>query len=205
MIEVLVAVAISGMIMAAVASFLFSTAQAYARETYLNAKDEHIQGVASFLRQTFLESQSAEEKLKWSTLPGDENREPEYLSFQLTQPNPLLTYGNINPSGVQCYLKITDPDEFVLLWRPRMMPLEDANEPALFKLIITDQISEISYFYYDSEEERWDKESRPMENDNGLLAMPDYLEFTFKGMTDDDSGKAIRIAVPDPEDHPLIL
>ena len=193
------------MIMAAVASFLYSTAQAYARETYLNAKDEHIQGVASFLRQIFLESQAAEEKLKWSTLPGDENRDPKYFAFQLVQPNPLLTYGDINPAGIQCYLKVTEADDFILLWRPRLMPLEDENEPALFKLPLTDQISKITYYYYDQEEERWDQEDRPMDDDNGQLAMPDFIELTFKGMTEDAEGKAIRIAVPDPESHPLIL
>ena len=197
--------AISGMIMAAVASFLYSTAQAYARETYLNAKDEHIQGVSSFLRQIFLESQSSEEKLRWSTLPGDENQDPEYFSFQLFQPNPLLTYGDINPAGVQCYLKVTEADEFILLWRPKLMPVEDQNEPALFKLEITDQISKLAYFYYDVEEERWDYEEQPMDDDNDQLAMPEYLELTFKGISDESEGKKIRIAVPDPQSHPLIL
>ncbi|MGB0369776.1 MAG: PulJ/GspJ family protein [Opitutales bacterium] len=204
LIEVILAVAISGMVMAAMASFLYSTAQAYSRETFLNARDEHIQGVSSFLRQMMLESQAAEDKLNWSSLPGDENREPEFFKFQLSQPNPLFTYGDITPSTIQCYLKVTDPEDFILLWRPSMMPIENENEPALFKIEITNQLSEIAYFYFDEEDERWEEEDDPIEGDDGQLEMPEYLELTFKH-SDDSPGKKIRISLPDPDSHPLIL
>ena len=204
LIEVVLAVSIAGMVMAAMASFLFSTAQAYARETYLNGRDEHIQGVASFLRQVFLESQAAETKLAWSTLPGDDGREPEYFSFQLSQPNPLFTYGKITPSSIQAYLKVTDEEEFILLWRPSMMPLEDETDPALFKMTVTDQLSNIRYFYYDEEFEQWEKEDDPTEGSDGQLEMPEFIELTFRA-NDEGDEKSIRIALPDPDSHPLML
>ncbi|MEM7671786.1 MAG: prepilin-type N-terminal cleavage/methylation domain-containing protein [Verrucomicrobiota bacterium] len=204
LIEVILAVAISGIVMAAMASFLYSTAQAYSRETFLNAHDEHIQGVSGFLRQVMLESQASEQKLQWSTLPGDENREPEYLRFQLSQPNPLFTYGDITPSSLQCFLKVTDAEDFILLWRPSLMPIENENDPALFKLEITNQLSNIAYYYFQEEEEDWEKEEDPIEGDDGLLRMPEYLELTFKAI-DGTPGKAIRISLPNPNSHPLIL
>ena len=204
LIEVIMAVAISGMVMAAVASFLYSTAQAYARETYLNTRDEHIQGVSSFLRQIILESQASEEKLAWSALPDETNKDPEYLKFQLIQPNPLLTYGKISPSGVVCYLKVTEPDDFILLWRPKLMPEDNPDKPALFKLTITDQISEISYFYFDEEMERWEEDSQPEKGDNGQYLMPEFIELTFKD-NDGEAGKSIRIALPSADSHPLVL
>ena len=205
-IEVLLAIATSAMILAALSAFTVSMGQLYARETFLNARDEHVAGVRSFLRQSLTEAESARENqsIAWTALPGQNENERRFLRFYLSQPTPLLNYGSTYPAGIDCYLDLRDPREFDLYWRPDLLPADEITsaDPGFLKFRLSDFLEKVEYLTFITDEERWERQPEPEENDGGQPVLPDYIVFSFKML--DESLKSIRIPLPARNQHPLL-
>ena len=196
LVEVLLALAISGLLLTAATSLLITLSRAWAeRPATRDAFDAHVDGVARFFVSIMDKATMA---------PGSENAkspifldrpvdfsdvEDPLISFFVREAPPVLVWPHGLAPRVHCYIYFEDGDGLSLLWYSDLQEMEKGesgkaeleSEDDLFKTPISKFCQEIEYCYYDKEEEKWDEEDRLQEdNENDQHNLPDFIRLVFR-------------------------
>lgn len=210
-VEVLVVVAILGMLLSVMAFHTYALSHSWAKRNQGRFLPTHADGVAFFLRELLADSaaQSDRQPLKapegveelpkenltyglpphWS---GSE-REP-LLSIYIYQPGPLLRVEENASSEIQAYLWYDENrEQLSLIWfglfQPEVRTIRDLRHT-----VISEHVKLVEYLYYDDETEEWEVETEPLE-EGGTFQPPAFLRLTFAY----DGQEAVRY-VPLPPD-----
>lgn len=197
LIEVVIAIALGGLIVIAASSLLISITQLWIKSEKMDSFQGHIHGVNTFLRKHFKESYfKVNEKLPslgWSKPPKVSlSIDETLLSFYVNTPNPLFPINNGFP--VVCYLKIDKDKGLTIIWHSFEKPGQ-GKEQAIFQTVLSPWAKAFKLHYYNKEKNTWDildrpresKESKktqktqgPKEEKGSKLALPDFLEIQFE-------------------------
>lgn len=216
LVEVLLALAIGGLVLMAATALLVTISQAWAnRPATRDAFDAHVNGVAHFLT-TMLE----EATMSDSTSPGkgtvvlerpvgfSESDDP-LISFYLREAPPLFFFPRGSASRVRCYFLLDDQDGFNLLWFTELQELEKnekgvrepEDEDDLFRTLISPFCTEVFYCYYGEEDalpddiKDWEIKPELEENlQSGQFRIPAFIKLLFR-WEEEELERTVTIAI----------
>lgn len=179
LVEVLLAMAISMMILAGVGYLYYSIAIAWSSHKEGDLELQHHHSIFAFLEDEISikpslpvrETKGIDSSLQWLRLPDSNHYDPIYLSWVAKNPPAFLTSGQwIDGFSVRLFLNFDSREGLSLIWHPEdpkinRMDLEDYEvDDYIFEFVLSTDVSRFQYAYYDSEKDEWEL----FDHDSGL-------------------------------------
>jgi prepilin-type N-terminal cleavage/methylation domain-containing protein len=185
LIEVLLALAVGGIVLMAASSLLVTISQAWAnRPATRDAFDAHVNGVAHFLTAMLEEATNPKdgskgnEAIELARPVGFSDREDPLIKFHLHEAPPLFYWPHGLANRAHTYFQFEEGEGFFLLWYSELQELEKSesgelqleDEDEIFRTLISPYFDEVYYCYYGSEDDseddqpEWQIESSLEEN-----------------------------------------
>ncbi|MEL0005293.1 MAG: prepilin-type N-terminal cleavage/methylation domain-containing protein [Opitutales bacterium] len=219
MVEVLLALAIGGLVLMAASGLLVTISQAWAnRPATRDAFDAHVNGVAHFLtamleEATIPDLPSQNNKAVGLGRPvGFSDSDDPLIRFYLREAPPLFFWPHGPATRVHSFLHLDDRDGLTLLWFTELQELEknekgerepeDAND--LCRTLISPFCSELYYCYYGDEDaspddiKDWEIKDELEENlQSGKFRLPAFVKLVFR-WDEEDLERTVTLAIDRP-------
>jgi prepilin-type N-terminal cleavage/methylation domain-containing protein len=187
LLETMVALALAGLLMVALNTFVFSMGELWGRNTDLRLFDRHVRAVTRFL----------DEELHAAALPpaGTADAAPitvqeirteagvteTLLTFELFEGSRLFTWPGQPLPEVVCSLSMREGTGLLLLWHSRLE--KDFADQSPRETLVSPLVTAMSYDYYDADFKNWKNETQPRRNTQGQYEAPQRLrlKFTYRG------------------------
>jgi len=219
LVEVLLALAIGGLVLLSASALLVTISQAWAnRPATREAFDTHVNGVAHFLT-AMLEEASVpglagnQRKAVGLARPvGFSESDDPLIHFYLREAPPLFFWPYGPATRVHAYLYLDDRDGLNLLWFTELQELEKndkgkqepEDEDDLFRTLISPFCSEIYFCYYGDEDaasddiKNWEIKKGLEENlQTGEFRLPAFVKLVFR-WDEEDLERTITLAIDRP-------
>ncbi|HVW21799.1 MAG TPA: prepilin-type N-terminal cleavage/methylation domain-containing protein [Opitutaceae bacterium] len=184
LLEILVSLALVGMIFVALNTFIFSMGELWGRNTDVRLFDQHVNAVTRFLSQT-LETASLPPSAQAGSAPVyPEQVTPQggaadnLLTFDLPAGLRLLNWPDHPLPEVTCSLQARPNDGLYLLWHSRL-EMHYADDPPR-EVKLTPFCTGFGYDYYDDNFKRWTTENALQNDSNGQPTPPQRLRLYFQ-------------------------
>ena len=219
LIEVLLALAVGGIVLMAASSLLVTISQSWAnRPATRDAFDAHVNGVAHFLTAMLEEATNPKdgskgnEAIELARPVGFSDRENPLIKSYLLKAPPLFYWPHGLATRVHAYFQFEEGEGFFLLWYSELQELEKLesgelqleDEDELFRTLISPYFDEVYYCYYGSEDDseddqpEWQIESSLEENvESGKFRIPDFIKIVFS-WEEEDLERTITLAINKP-------
>ena len=216
MVEVLLALAIGGLVLTAATSLLITISNAWAnRPATRDAFDAHVNGVANFLSAIIEEatlptlSRAGDHAVDLQRPVGYSDSEDPLIHFFLREGPPLLVWPVGTVSRVHCFFHFEESEGLSLLWYSELQELEKndegkmepEDEDDLFKTKISPFCTEIFYCYYGEENansddlKEWEIVTDLEENiQTGKYRIPDFMKLVFS-WPDEDLERTLTLPI----------
>ncbi|MDP3072033.1 MAG: prepilin-type N-terminal cleavage/methylation domain-containing protein [Opitutaceae bacterium] len=182
-IEVLLALALVGLLLVAMNTFVFSMGELWGRRSDVRLFEQHVRAVTRFL----------ERELRSAALPPAARANSAPIALQEIRPRGGLTEKLLTfelPGGgrffdwpeqplpeVVCSLQARRGEGLVLLWHSRLERDFDSDSPR--ETVLTPLVTELAYDYYDADTRRWSTEMRLKTDAQGQPMTPQRLRVKF--------------------------
>ena len=225
LVEVLLALAVGGLVLLAASSLLMTISTAWAnRPATRDAFDAHIDGVYRFLTALIedvslpMDAKSGDQLISLDTPKGYDDSDDPLISFFVREAPPLLfsPFGPIVNASIYFYPEAED-SRLSLLWYSSLQELERneqgvvelAEEDELRKTLISPFLGEVFFGYYgeesdgnsnnedDFKEWEWTEKLKESETKEGEYRLPDQMKLVFE-WEDENLEKTITIAIKKP-------
>ncbi len=188
MLEILVAMAMVGLVMVGLNTFVFSMSELWGRNTDVRLFDQHVRNVTRYL----------EHELRVAALPPagrlnsvpvnpkevrDKNGASDHLlTFELPAGSRLFTWPERPLPAVVCSLVVRDREGLLLLWHSRLEKRFLDSPPR--EAVVSEFVTSMAYDYYDADFKRWQTETA-LRKEGGQPKAPQRLrlKFTYDKMT----------------------
>ena len=219
LIEVLLALAVGGIVLMAASSLLVTISQAWAnRPATRDAFDAHVNGIAHFLTAVFEEATYPDENsqslggIELQRPVGFSERDDPLIKFYLPEAPPFFYWPYGPANRVHAYLYFQKGGGLFFLWYSELQELEkDENgrmqlvdEDQLFRMQISPYFDELYYCYYGDEEDNAEEEKSwnilpdLEENvDTGKFRVPDFIKIVFR-WDDEELERTISLPMKKP-------
>jgi prepilin-type N-terminal cleavage/methylation domain-containing protein len=183
LLEILLALALVGMLLVALNTFVFSMGELWGKNSDVRLFDQHVRAVTRFL----------EHELRSAVLPpaaragatpiaGQEVRPSNgatdtLLTFELPSGSRLLVWPDRPLPEVVCSLQARDREGLILLWHSRLEKNFDTDAPR--ETVVTPLVSGLSYDYYDPDFKRWSTETVMKKDPAGAALAPQRIRLKF--------------------------
>jgi prepilin-type N-terminal cleavage/methylation domain-containing protein len=183
LLETMVALALAGLLMVALNTFVFSMGELWGRNTDLRLFDRHVRAVTRFLN----------EELHAAALPpaGRTDAAPievqeirteagiteKLLTFELLEGSRLFTWPGQPLPEVVCSLSVREGTGLLMLWHSRLE--KDFEDQSPRETLVSPLVTAMSYDYYDTDFKNWKNETQPRLNTSGQYEAPQRLRLTF--------------------------
>jgi prepilin-type N-terminal cleavage/methylation domain-containing protein len=193
LLEIILSLALVGMMLVAMNTFVFSMGELWGRNTDVRLFDQHVRAVTRFMNH----------ELRAAVLPPAAVARSTPIALQEVQPQNGLTEKLLTfelPAGsrlfvwpdpkrplpeVVCSLQVRPNEGLIVLWHSRLEKNFDTDPPR--ETVITPLVSGIAYDYYDADSERWTTETAlkpdPAGGTNPLAPQRLRLKFTYGKLT----------------------
>ena len=219
LVEVLLALAVGGLVLMSASSLLVTISQSWAnRPATRDAFDAHVNGIAHFLTAVLEEATLAKEGSGGAGMVEllrpvgfSETKDP-LIKFYLREAPPLFFWPHGLASRVHVYFQFEEGEGLYFLWYSDLQELEKSdngehqleNEDQLFRTQISPYFEEVYYCYYGEEgetadeEKTWQIESELEENiESGKFRVPDFIKIVFR-WDEEDLERTITLSVRKP-------
>jgi prepilin-type N-terminal cleavage/methylation domain-containing protein len=190
LVEVLISIALVGLLLVALNAFIFSMGELWGRGTDQRLFEQHVRAVTHFL----------DEELRAATLPPvtrigdtpitgqeitpDGASSDNLLTFVLPEGSRLLAWPDdpntprpVPLPEVVCSLQARDGQGLVLLWHSALETRFTEDPPR--EIVISPLVTALSYDYFDPNFKRWTTQTVLQKDTNGALEVPQRLRLTF--------------------------
>lgn len=207
MVEVLLALAIGGLVLTAATSLLVTISRSWAeRPATRDAFDAHVNGVAHFMTAVLEEAtpsaanRAGAQAIDLQRPVGYSESEDPLIHFYLREGPPLLVWPTGPASRVHCYLYFDEGEGLSFVWFSELQELEKndegrmepEDEDELFKTLISPFCDQVFYCYYGEEDadqddiKEWEILEELEENiQSGKYRIPDFIKLVFKWAGED--------------------
>lgn len=219
LVEVLLALAIGGLVLMAASALLVTISQSWAnRPATRDAFDAHVNGVAHFLTAILEEATAPGFVGKDNHAVGlgrpvgfSESDDP-LIRFYLRAAPPLFFWPYGPATRVHAYMNLDGRDGLNLLWFSELQELEmnkkgerePADEDDLFRTLVSPFCDEMYFCYYGEEDsgpddiKDWEIKKDLEENlQSGKFRLPDFIKLVFK-WDEEDLERTITLAIDRP-------
>ena len=219
LVEVLLALAIGGLVLMAASSLLVTISQSWAnRPATRDAFDAHVNGVAHFLTAMLEEATIPEvtgkntKAVRLGRPVGFSDSDDPLIRFYLREAPPLYFWPHGPAPRVHSFLYLDEHDGLTVLWFSELQELEKnvegewelEDEDELFRTLISPFCREIYYCYYGDEDagpddiKDWDISSNLEENlQSGEFRIPAFVKLVFK-WEEESLERTITLAIDKP-------
>lgn len=221
LVEVLLALAIGGLILTSATSLLVTISQAWAnRPATRDAFDAHVNGVANFLTAMLEEAtltdglNSQKKAITLDRAPGFSESDDPLVRFYLREAPPLFFWPEPASvaSRVHVFLQVDDQDGLRLLWYSDLQDLEKnekgirepEDDDELFCTLVSPFCTEVFYCYYGDEDDteddlkRWEIVDELEEDiDSGDFRLPAFAKLVFK-WDEENLERVVSLAIDRP-------
>ncbi len=184
LIEMLVAIALTSMVLMLSVQFLVSIAQDWSGRQEERLFDEHVDGVVRFFRSTLernVRDGRLSEEDRYPALeqpPGMSNLNDPMVRIRFPDGTPLFYRPGIEGEPITAWFGHSPEAGVFALWRPDLE--EEIDDYRDFYLTpITPYAQELTFFYYEDAEDRWEEEEEIRLDDGNQPVFPDRLEARF--------------------------
>ena len=186
LLEVLLAMVLGGLIITAAAGFLFGVFNLTLVAEKKPLFAEHANNVSRFLEFSFAsalpvdsdDSEGDGETISWQRVPGVSGLNPQGLSMRLRGDLPVFQGEESPLPELNCYLVVDGANGLSLVWQSDDMAND--NIDAAYRSELSPYVSDLNYLYYDALNDNWESSGDAEKLDDGTLAIPDFIQLTFK-------------------------
>ncbi|MBP8257240.1 MAG: prepilin-type N-terminal cleavage/methylation domain-containing protein [Opitutaceae bacterium] len=185
-VEVLIALAIVGLIMIAMNTFVFSMGELWGRGGDVRLFDLHVRNVSRFLERE-LQSASFPPNVAAGTgavsvkeIKSASGLESPLLTFELREGGRLMVWPEQPLPEVICSLAVRDGEGLLLLWHSRLEKRFAEDAPR--ETSISPWVAAMAYDYFDPDSKDW-KTERTLRRTGGLQEgydTPQRIRLTFR-------------------------
>jgi prepilin-type N-terminal cleavage/methylation domain-containing protein len=219
LVEVLLALAVGGLVLMAASALLVTISQSWAnRPATRDAFDAHVNGIAHFLTAVLEEAtivnegSRSSEIMELSRPVGFSETDDPLIKFYLREAPPFFYWPYGLASRVHVYFQFEEGEGLYFLWYSDLQELEKSDsgelqledEEQLFRTQISPYFDEVYYCYYGKEddteddEKSWHIEPELEENiDSGEFRIPDFVKIVFR-WREEGLERIITLAVKKP-------
>lgn len=192
LLEVLLALALTSLVMVALNVFIFSMGELWGRNSEARLFDRHVRAVTRYLESELRNAALPPAMSIGGTPIAPQEIRPlngvtdNLLTFELPAGSRLLTWPDRPLPEVVCSLQVRDREGLYLLWHSRLETHFDDDPPR--ELLLTPLVTAISYDYYDTDFRGWKTETTFRKDSNtSQLLTPQRLrlKFTYGKLTRD--------------------
>ena len=189
LLEILLALALVGLLLVALNTFVFSMAELWGQRTEPRLFDQHVRAVTRFLERELRAAALPPAARPNSTPIGLQEITPQgglvekMLTFELPGGSRLFRWPDRPLPEVLCSFQARKDEGLVLLWHSRLEKNFDSEPPR--ETVITPLVTALAYDYYDAEANRWSTETTLKSDPRGQPMTPLRLrlKFGYAGMT----------------------
>jgi hypothetical protein len=186
LLEILVALALVGLVLVGMNTFIFSMSELWGRRSESRLFDQHVRAVSRFLERELQravwppEVVQGQEGVRVSDVRLRTGASGPLVRFELRDGSRLLVWPGRPLPEVVCALAVRDGAGLVVLWQSRLETRFGDDPPR--ETVISPLVTAIQYDYYDAESRSWRTESTPRRNREKaeLYDAPRRLRLTFK-------------------------
>jgi hypothetical protein len=180
---VLLSLALVGLILVALNTFVFSMAELWGRNADVRLFDKHVNAVTRFLSSEMKEAsfppaaRANATPVAGQSIATENGPAGNLVTFELPSGSRLLEWPDRPLPEVVCSLQARDGEGLFLLWHSRLETRFSDDPPR--ELLITPLVTQLSYDYYDDNLKRWTTESELTLDPNGQPMAPQRLRLKF--------------------------
>jgi prepilin-type N-terminal cleavage/methylation domain-containing protein len=183
MIEILIAVALVGLILVALNTFIFSMGELWGKNTDVRLFNQHVRNVTRFMQEEMERAalppagRSGQNAIAPQEVKPQNGSTEQMITFELPQGSRLISWPGRALPDVVCSLTVRDREGLILLWHSRLEK-NFADDPPR-ETVITPLVTELDYDYYDADFKRWKTETSLQKDATGQVKSPQRLRFKF--------------------------
>jgi prepilin-type N-terminal cleavage/methylation domain-containing protein len=189
MLEILLALALVGMLLVALNTFVFSMGELWGQGTEARLFQRHVSAVTRFLEHELRAAVLPPAVAANATPIALEEIKPQtgmtekLLTFDLPAGSRLITWPERPLPEVVCSLQAREAEGLILLWHSRLEKEFDNDPPR--ETLVTPWVTKLAYDYYDADFNRWSTETTLKMDNSGNPLPPQRLrlKFTYGKMT----------------------
>jgi prepilin-type N-terminal cleavage/methylation domain-containing protein len=186
LLEILVALALVGLVLVGLNTFIFSMGELWGRRSEVRLFDQHVRAVSRFLERELRravwppESAPGQPGISVRDVRPRSGSSGPLLRFELRDGSRLIAWPGQPLPEVVCALAVRDGTGLVLLWQSRLETRFGDDPPR--ETVISPLVTAIQYDYYDAETRAWRTEPSPRRNRENAdrYDAPRRLRLTFK-------------------------
>jgi prepilin-type N-terminal cleavage/methylation domain-containing protein len=183
LLEMLLALALVGMLMVGLNTFVFSMSEIWGRNREPRLFDQHVRAVTRYLESELrtaglppaIDAETPALTPKSVRLQGGVSE--DLITFELPSGSRLLTWPERPLPEVICALMVRRDEGLLLLWHSRLERDFDDDPPR--EMVLTPLVTALAYDYYDTNFDRWETLPRLRTGTTGALETPQRLRLTF--------------------------
>lgn len=185
LIEVMVAIALSGMVLTSAALLLATMSEMWHQRRSGDPFVEHVSGLRTFL-QALVDASEVETEggdgsmqlTRWSHPPGYPDFDPQYLTFGITNPPAVLTAGGPALPALEAWLAPIPREGLFLIFRSRLIEGRETDD-LRFRLL-SPYFESIAYGVYDPERDAWEETNDPPLDTSREPMVPEVVLLNFR-------------------------
>lgn len=186
LLEILVSLALVGLVLVGLNTFIFSMSELWGRRSESRLFDQHVRAVSRFLERELRravwppEVAPGQEGVRVREVRPRTGSSGPLVRFELRDGSRLLVWPDRPLPEVVCALAVRDGAGLVVLWQSRLETRFGDDPPR--ETVISPLVTAIQYDYYDAEARSWRTESTPRRNRENTerYDAPRRLRLTFK-------------------------
>ena len=163
LLEVLLAIALVGLLMTGLNMFVFSMGELWGRNSEKRLFEQHVRAVSRFLEHELITAalppavKAGQAAIEPQEIHPDGGMSENLLTFELTEGSRLIIWPSHPLPEVVCSLQVRDRQGLFLLWHSRLEVHFADNSP--HESLISPFVTGLAYDYYDTDMKRWVREN----------------------------------------------
>lgn len=183
LLEILLALALVGLLLVGLNTFIFSMGELWGQRTDIRLFEQHVRAVTRFLERE-LRSAALPPAARVNSAPiALQEIQPQngmmekLLTFELPGGSRLFNWPEQPLPEVVCSFQARRGEGLVMLWHSRLEKNFETDPPR--ETVVTPLVSGLSYHYFDADTRRWTVETTVKMDPQGQPMTPQRLQLEF--------------------------
>jgi prepilin-type N-terminal cleavage/methylation domain-containing protein len=197
LIEIVLAMALVGLVLVSLNTFIFSMSELWGRNTDVRLFDQHVRAVTRFLQKEMVQATLPPSAAVNSTPVGIQPITPSggsqenLITYMELSGNRLLSWSQPPLPEVFCSLQVRRDKGLYMLWHSDLE--NHFNDEPPRETLVSPFVTSLSYDYYDPDFNKWTTETALRTDSSGNPVSPQRLRVTF---TYDKLTRETMVTVP---------
>jgi prepilin-type N-terminal cleavage/methylation domain-containing protein len=183
LIEIVLSVALVGLVLVGLNTFIFSMSELWGRNTDVRLFDQHVRAVTRFLQKEMVRATLAPAAAPSSTPVGVQQITPSgapqenLITYMQLSGSRILTWQGSPLPEVYCSLQVRRDKGLYMLWHSDLENHFNDDPPR--ETLVSPFVTALAYDYFDTDFNKWTTETALRTDSSNNPVAPQRLRFTF--------------------------